>query len=83
MELVEEETAEIFSHSADDSDDENGSVSSDISDLMSDISENNISGSESDPNDPIHLPKWVEKTLSSVCLNVGNHVDPRRTQTYF
>ena len=79
MELVEEETAEIFSRSAD----ENGSVSSDISDPMSDISENNISGSESYPNVPTHLPKWVKKTLSSVGLDVGNPVDPRRTQLDF
>ena len=44
VELVEEETIEISSRSADDSDDENGSMSSDFSYLMYDISENNISG---------------------------------------
>ena len=57
MELVKEQTAEISSRSADDSDDENGSVRYDFSDMMSDISENNISGSESYPNVPTHLPK--------------------------
>ena len=46
VELVEEETAEISPHSTDDYDDENRSVSSDISYLMYDINENNISGSE-------------------------------------
>ena len=46
VELVKEEIAEISSHSANDSDDQNGSVSFDFSYLMSDISEKNISGSE-------------------------------------
>ena len=46
MELVEEETTEISSHSVDDSDDENGSMRYDISYLMSDISEHNISCSK-------------------------------------
>ena len=63
VELVKEETVEISSRSIDDFDDENGSMRYDFSDLMSDISENNISGSESDPNVPTHLPKWAEKTL--------------------
>ena len=83
VELVKEETAEIPSRSADDSDDENGSVSSDISDLMSDISENNISGSESYSNVPTHFPKWATKTLSSARTNVGNSVDQGRTWSYF
>ena len=48
VELVEEETAEIPSCSADHSDDENGSEGSDISDLIYDISEHNISDSESE-----------------------------------
>ena len=42
VKLVEEETAEIPSHSVEDSGDENESVSSDILDLMSNISENDI-----------------------------------------
>ena len=66
MELVEEETAEIPSCSAILSDDENGSESSDISDLISDISEHNISGFESYSIVPTHLPKWAKKTLTSV-----------------
>ena len=37
VELVEEETVEISSCSIDDSNDENGSVSSDISDMIFDI----------------------------------------------
>ena len=55
MKLVEEETVEIPSRSVDDSDDENAIVSSDISDMMSDISEHGVSGSESNPNVPNHL----------------------------
>ena len=51
--------------------------------MMFDISENDISGSESYLNVPAHLPKWVEKTLSYVGLDVGNHVDPRRIESYF
>ena len=79
VKLVEEEAAEIPSRSAEDSNDENASVSSDISYMMSDIRENDISCSESDPNVPTHLPKWAEKTLSYVGLNVGNPAHPRRT----
>ena len=45
VELVEEETAEIPSCFADHSDDGNGSEGFDISDMMSNISEHNISGS--------------------------------------
>ena len=83
VELVEEETAEIPSCSVDHSDDENGSEGSDILDIMSDISENNISGSESYSNHPTHLPKWAKKTLSFTRTNIGNLVDPRRTRSYF
>ena len=45
VELVEEETVEIPSCSVDHSDDENGSKGSDISDMISNISEHNISNS--------------------------------------
>ena len=83
MKLVEEKTIEIPSRSAEDSGDKNESVSSDISEMMSDISENDIPGFETYPNDPTHLPEWAEKTLSSVGLDVGNPVDPRRTRSYF
>ena len=81
MELVEEETVEIPSRSTDDSDDKNGSEISDISDLMYDISVNNISGSESYSNVPTHLPKWAKNTLSSAGTNVGNPADLRRTRS--
>ena len=50
---------------------------------MSDIDGHDISGSDTNPNDPTHLPKWVETTLSSAGLYVGNPIDPRRTRSYF
>ena len=83
VELVEEETTKISSRSANDSYDENGSLSSDFSDMMSDINENNISYSKSYPNVPTHLPRWANNTLSFTGTNVGNHVDPRRTRLDF
>ena len=64
-------------------DDENGSKDSDIVDLMSDISEKNISGSESDSYVSTHLQTWAKKTLSSAGTNIGNPADPRRTRSYF
>ena len=51
--------------------------------MMYDISDYELSGYESYPNEPSHLPKWAKKTLSSVGLNVGNPADPRRTWAYF
>ena len=60
IELVEQKTAEIPSCSADHLDDENGSEGYDISDMISDISEHNISSSESYSNVPTHLPKWAK-----------------------
>ena len=47
---------------------------------MYDINEHEISGSKSNNNDPTHLPKWEKKTLSFARSNIGNPVDPRRTQ---
>ena len=58
-------------------------MSYDLSDLMFDINDNNISGSKSYPNVPTHLPKWDEKTRSFVGLDVGNPADPSRTQSDF
>ena len=55
----------------------------DILDLISDISEHNISGSESYSYVPTHLPKWAKKNRSSAGTNVGNPVDPRRTRLDF
>ena len=83
LKLVEEETIELASLSAEDSRDENESVRYDISHMMYDISDYELSGYESYPNEPSHLPKWAKKTLSSVGSNVRNLVDPRRTRADF
>ena len=64
-------------------DDENGSEGSNIADLMSDISEQHISGSESDFDVSTHLPTWAKKTLSFAGTNIGNLADPRRTRSDF
>ena len=80
MKLVEEETAKSLPLSDEDSGDENESLCSNISDVMYDMSENDISGSESYPNEPTNLPKWAEKTLSFARSNIGNPVDPRKTR---
>ena len=63
--------------------DESGSEGSDFGDMISDISEKNISGSESDSEVQTHLPTWAKKTLSSVGENIGNPADPRRTWSEF
>ena len=80
VELVEEKTIEIPSEHLDD---ESGSQGSNITDLISDISEKNISGLESDSDVQTHLPTWAKKTLSSTGTNIGNHVDRRRTRFDF
>ena len=53
---MEEETAKALSLSDEDYGDKNESICSDLSYVMSDISEHEESGSESDLNDPTHLP---------------------------
>ena len=60
---MQEETAKPLPLSDEDSGDENESLCSHISDLMYDIIENEISGCESDLNDPTHLPKWADSLL--------------------
>ena len=57
LKLVEEETAKPLPLSDEDSGDENESSCSNVLDVIYYISENEISGSESYPNDPTHLPK--------------------------
>ena len=64
LKLLEDETIEIPSLSAEDYGDENESMSYDILDMMYDISENEILCSESYLNDPTHLPKWEEISVS-------------------
>ena len=56
VELVEENSVEIPSCSADNLGDKSGSKGFDFVDMISDISEKNISGSGSDSEIPNHLP---------------------------
>ena len=83
MELVEVKTAKNSSRSTIDFDGENGREGSDFEDIIYDINEKNISGSESYSNVPTNLPKWAEKTLSSAGLDIGNPAYPRRTRFAF
>ena len=63
---MRENYVEIPSCSADHFGDKSGIEGSDFSYMLSDISEKNISGSESDSDVPTHLPTLAKKTLSSV-----------------
>ena len=51
--------------------------------MMYDISQKQISGSESNSEVQTHLPTWAKKTLSFAGENIGNPVDPRRTRFDF
>ena len=83
VELVEENSAEIPSCSADNLGDESGSEGFNFEYMIYNISEKNISVLESYSEMPNHLPIWPKKTLSSVRQNIGNSTDPRRTQSDF
>ena len=63
--------------------DESGSEGYDFPEMISDISEKDISGSESDSEVQTHLPTWAKKTLSSAGPNIGNPIDPIRTRSEF
>ena len=83
VELVEENSVEIPSYFADHLGDESGSEGSDFDDMMFDISQKQISGSELDSEVQTHLPTWAKKTLPSVGENIENPADPRRTRSEF
>ena len=83
VELGKEKYAKIPSCSAHYLDDEIGSDGSNIADMIYDISDKNISGSESDSEVQTHLPTWAKKTLSCVRENIGKPADLRRTRSYF
>ena len=63
--------------------DKSGSDDSDFVEMISNISEKEISHSESDSEVQTNLPTWAKKTLSSTKENIGNPVDPRRTRFEF
>ena len=79
VELVEEKTAKIPSCSTEYLDDEIGDDDSDLDPIISDISVQQKSYIESEPEVQNHLPTWARQTLSSAGDNIGNTDDPRRT----
>ena len=64
-------------------DDEIGGDDPDLNPLISYISVQKTSDSESEPEVQNHLPTWAQQTLSSAGNNIGNPNDPKRTQSYF
>ena len=81
VELVEENSDEIPSSSANHLGDESESEGYDFSDMIS--FRKNISGLESYFYMPNHLPTWSKKTVSSTEQNIRNPTDPRRTWSDF
>ena len=63
--------------------DGSGSEGYDFLELIYDISEKYISGSELYSEVKSHLPTWAKKTLSSVGPKIGNPADPKRTRSNF
>ena len=55
----------------------------DLDPLISNISVQQSSYSESELEVQNHLPKWAQQTLSSAGDNIGNPDDPRRTRSDF
>ena len=76
VELVKEKTIEFPSYSTEYLDDEIGGDDPDISVQQS-------SDAESEPEVQNHLPTWAQQTLSSAGDNIGNLNDPRRTRSDF
>ena len=64
-------------------DDVIGGDDPDLDPLISDISVQQTSDAESEPEVQNHLPTWAPQTLSSAGDNIGNPDDPRRTRSDF
>ena len=80
---MKEKTVEFPSYSTEYLDDEIGGDDPDLDLLISHISVQQLSDSESEPEVQNHLPTWARQTLSSARDNIGNPDDPRRTQSDF
>ena len=80
---MKEKTVEFPSYSTEYLDDEIGGNDPDLDPLISNISTQKISDSESELKVQNHLPTWARQTLSSVGDNIGNPNDPRRTRSDF
>ena len=83
VELVEENSVDFPSCSANNLGDKSGSDDSDFVEMISNISEKEISHSESDSEVQTNLPTWAKNTLSSAGENIGNPANRRRTRYEF
>ena len=79
VELVEENSVDFPSCSANNLGDKSGSDDSDFIELIFDINEQEISDSKSYSKVHTNLPTWAKKTLSSTGENIGNPPNLRRT----
>ena len=64
-------------------DDVIGGDDPDLDPLIYDITIQQTSDAESEPEVQNHLPTWARQTLSSAGDNIGNPNDPRRTRSDF
>ena len=80
---MKEKTVEFPSYSTEYLDDEIGGDDPDLHPLISDISVQQLSHAESEPEVQNHIPTWARHTLSSAGDNIGNPDDPRRTRSEF
>ena len=63
--------------------DKSGSDDSDFSEIIYEISQQEILDSEPYYEVQTNLPTWAKKTLSSIGENIGSRADPRRTRSKF
>ena len=80
---MKEKTVEFPSYSIEYLDDEIVGDDLDLDHLISDISVQQSSYTESEPKVQNHHPTWAQQTLSSAGDNIGNLDDPRRTRSDF
>ena len=80
---MKEKTAKFPSYSTEYLDDEIGGDDPYLDPLIYDISFQQSSDAESEPEVQNHLPTCVRHTLSSAGDNIGNPDDPRRTRSDF
>ena len=83
VELVEENSIDLPSRSADNLGDKSGSDESDFAEIIYEIIQQEILDSEPYSEVQTNLPTWANKTLSSIGENIGNPTDPRRTRFEF
>ena len=80
---MKEKTVEFPSYSIEYLDDEIGGDDPILDPMIFDISLQQSSNDESEPELKNHLPTWAQNTLSSAGDNIGNPDDQRRTRSDF